>query len=70
MALTHLAKRINDIGHEVRSVVRAGDGISPDSDLYRAHPDWCMHVRRAARALEARQQLILDLSRAGRAATT
>ncbi|MGI6201678.1 MAG: alpha-galactosidase [Christensenellales bacterium] len=36
--------------------------ISPDSDLYRAHPDWCLHVPGRART-EARQQLILDLSR-------
>lgn len=36
--------------------------ISPDSDLYRAHPDWCLHVDGRART-EARQQLILDLSR-------
>ncbi len=36
--------------------------ISPDSDLYRAHPDWCLHVEGRPRT-EARQQLILDLSR-------
>ena len=37
--------------------------VSPDSDLYRAHPDWCLHVDGRPRT-EARQQLILDLSRA------
>jgi len=36
--------------------------ISPDSDLYRAHPDWCLHVAHRNRT-EARNQLILDLSR-------
>lgn len=36
--------------------------ISPDSDLYRAHPDWCLHVRGRNRT-EERNQLILDLSR-------
>ena len=36
--------------------------ISPDSDLYRAHPDWCLHVDGRTRTLE-RNQLILDLSR-------
>ncbi len=36
--------------------------VSPDSDLYRAHPDWCLHVPGRSRT-EARQQLILDLSR-------
>lgn len=36
--------------------------ISPDSDLYRSHPDWCLHVPERARSL-GRNQLILDLSR-------
>lgn len=36
--------------------------VSPDSDLYRAHPDWCIHVPGRQRT-ECRQQLILDLSR-------
>ena len=36
--------------------------VSPDSDLYRAHPDWCLHVPGRART-EERNQLILDLSR-------
>ena len=37
--------------------------VSPDSRLYRAHPDWCLHVP-GRRRTEARNQLILDLSRA------
>ncbi len=36
--------------------------VSPDSELYRAHPDWCLHVNGRTRT-EARNQLILDLSR-------
>lgn len=36
--------------------------VSPDSDLYRAHPDWCLHDDRADRPTE-RNQLVLDLSR-------
>ena len=36
--------------------------ISPDSDLYRAHPDWCLHIDGRKRT-ESRQQLILDMSR-------
>lgn len=36
--------------------------ISPDSDLYRSHPDWCLHVNGRART-QARNQLVLDLSR-------
>ena len=36
--------------------------VSPDSDLYRRHPDWCLHAR-GRRRTTARNQLILDLSR-------
>ncbi len=36
--------------------------ISPDSDLYRAHPDWCLHQAGRERTL-GRTQLVLDLSR-------
>ena len=36
--------------------------VSPDSDLYRAHPDWCLHVDGRDRT-QARRQLILDVSR-------
>lgn len=37
--------------------------VSPDSELYRAHPDWCLHVPDRRRT-EGRMQLILDFSRA------
>lgn len=36
--------------------------VSPDSDLYRAHPDWCLHVPGRHRT-EIRNQLVLDLTR-------
>lgn len=36
--------------------------ISPDSELYRAHPDWCLHIPGRART-EGRNQLVLDFSR-------
>ena len=36
--------------------------VSPDSDLYRAHPDWCLHVKGRDRS-QARNQLVLDLTR-------
>ncbi|MBA3862719.1 MAG: alpha-galactosidase [Erythrobacter sp.] len=35
--------------------------ISPDSDLYRAHPDWCLHLPGHPRATQ-RGQLVLDLT--------
>jgi alpha-galactosidase len=37
--------------------------ISPDSELYRTHPDWCLHVPDRHRST-GRNQLILDYSRA------
>jgi len=36
--------------------------VSPDSDLYRAHPDWCLHVPERPRSTR-RNQLVLDMSR-------
>jgi alpha-galactosidase len=36
--------------------------VSPDSNLYRQHPDWCLHVPERHRT-ESRNQLILDFSR-------
>lgn len=36
--------------------------VSPDSELYRKHPDWCLHVPDRNRTL-SRNQLVLDLSR-------
>jgi alpha-galactosidase len=35
--------------------------VSPDSDLYRAHPDWCIHIEGRTPGL-ARNQLVLDLT--------
>ncbi len=36
--------------------------VSPNSDLYREHPDWCLHVPDRSSS-EGRHQLVLDLSR-------
>lgn len=36
--------------------------VSPNSNLYRNHPDWCIHVPDRYRS-QARKQLILDYSR-------
>ena len=59
--IRRVAEAINDLG------LRFGlwfepEMISPDSDLYRAHPDWCLHVDGRPRT-EARNQLILDMGR-------
>lgn len=56
-----LARKINEMGLKF-GLWFEPEMVSPDSDLYRAHPDWCLHVAGRARS-EARQQLILDLSR-------
>lgn len=60
-SLRHLAESIQELG------MRFGlwfepEMVSPDSDLYRAHPDWCLHVDGRERT-EARHQLILDMGR-------
>jgi len=36
--------------------------VSEDSELYKAHPDWCLHVAGRSRST-SRDQLVLDLSR-------
>lgn len=36
--------------------------ISPQSELYREHPDWCIHIKGYTQT-EWRNQLVLDLSR-------
>ena len=36
--------------------------ISPDSELYRAHPDWALHLN-GREGTQGREQFVLDLSR-------
>jgi alpha-galactosidase len=59
--LNKLAERINDVNMKFGLWVEP-EMISPDSDLYRAHPDWCLHVPDRRRT-EFRWQLVLDYSR-------
>ena len=59
--LNGLSDRLHDLGLKF-GLWFEPEMISPDSDLYRAHPDWCLHVEGRAR-VEMRNQLILDLSR-------
>ncbi|WP_426452512.1 alpha-galactosidase [Paenibacillus sp. S-38] len=59
--LDELAKRIHCQGLQFGLWVEP-EMVSPDSDLYRTHPDWCLHVEGRRRTL-ARTQLVLDLSR-------
>ena len=59
--LSALAKAINDLGLKF-GLWFEPEMVSPDSDLYRAHPDWCLHAE-GRRRTTARNQLILDMSR-------
>lgn len=59
--LARLASRIEEMGM-MCGLWFEPEMVSPDSDLYRAHPDWCLHVDGRERT-QARQQLILDLGR-------
>lgn len=62
--LDTLVKDVTDMG------IRFGlwfepEMVSPNSDLYRAHPDWCLHVpeRTPMSGPSQRNQLVLDLTR-------
>jgi alpha-galactosidase len=59
--LEGLGKKIEATGMKLGLWVEP-EMINPDSDLYRAHPDWCLHVPKRDRT-ELRHQLVLDLSR-------
>ncbi|MUG67009.1 alpha-galactosidase [Paenibacillus campinasensis] len=63
-----LPEGLEDLAERVRALdMQFGlwfepEKISPESELYRQHPDWCLHVPDRRRT-EGRQQLILDFSR-------
>lgn len=59
--LGHLAREINGLGLKF-GLWFEPEMVSPDSDLYRLHPDWCLHVPGRPRS-QRRNQLILDMSR-------
>ncbi|MBQ6831023.1 MAG: alpha-galactosidase [Oscillospiraceae bacterium] len=59
--LEGLCNKVNDLGMQF-GLWFEPEMVSPDSELYRAHPDWCIHVEGRPRT-EGRQQLVLDLTR-------
>ncbi len=59
--LTPLADEVRRLGMRFGLWVEP-EMINPDSDLYRAHPDWVLHYPGRPRT-EGRQQLILDFGR-------
>ncbi|MCA3256351.1 MAG: alpha-galactosidase [Alphaproteobacteria bacterium] len=59
--LAPLIDRVHALGMDFGLWVEP-EMVSPDSDLYRAHPDWCLHAPGRARPAQ-RNQLVLDLAR-------
>lgn len=59
--LRHLADRIHALGLRF-GIWMEPEMVSPKSELYREHPDWCLHVADRPRS-ERRHQLMLDLTR-------
>ena len=56
-----LIERVNGLGMRFGLWIEP-EMVSPDSDLYRAHPDWVYHFANRTRS-ELRNQLVLNLAR-------
>ena len=59
--LSYLAEELNKIGMKL-GIWLEPEMVSEDSDLYRSHPEWCLHVPGRPHQL-GRNQMVLDLSR-------
>lgn len=59
--LKHLVDEVNKIGMKF-GIWFEPEMISPDSDLYRAHPDWAIQIPGREPGM-SRQQLVLDITR-------
>ena len=59
--LSYLVSEVNKLGMKF-GIWFEPEMISPDSDLYREHPDWAIAIPGRV-ATESRQQYVLDLSR-------
>ena len=59
--LKHLVDEVNKIGLQF-GIWFEPEMISPDSDLYRAHPDWAIQIQ-GREATQSRNQYVLDISR-------
>ena len=60
--LAPLIARVHELGMDFGLWVEP-EMVSPHSDLYRQHPDWCLHIEGRERPT-MRGQLALDMSRA------
>lgn len=58
--LNNLVDKVNEIGLKF-GIWLEPEMISPDSELYRKHPEWAIHIKGRA-ATQSRQQYVLDLS--------
>lgn len=59
--LTKLIERVNAEGVQF-GIWYEPEMISEDSELYKAHPDWCVHVEGREQS-PARQQFVIDMTR-------
>lgn len=59
--LPDLVKKVNETGLEF-GIWFEPEMISPDSELFREHPDWAIQVR-GRQITQSRAQYVLDLSR-------
>ena len=59
--LAPIITRVHQLGMDFGLWVEP-EMVSPDSDLYRQHPDWCLHIEGGARPT-MRGQLVLDMAR-------
>lgn len=59
--LKHLVDEVNKLGLKF-GIWFEPEMISPDSDLYRAHPDWAIQIPGREPGM-SRQQLVLDITR-------
>ena len=59
--LSHLIQQLRDMGLDFGIWVEP-EMVSPDSDLYRAHPDWALSVPGRTQ-VQGRSQLVLDMGR-------
>lgn len=59
--LSYLAEQVNKLGMEF-GIWFEPEMVSPDSELYRAHPDWAIQIP-GREPVQSRAQYVLDLSR-------
>lgn len=59
--LGKLVRRVKDLDMKF-GIWYEPEMISPDSDVYRAHPDWCIHCGDRLRSL-GRTQCVMDMTR-------